>query len=231
MNQLPALGPNRNDRSAAVLKSLAGAVPWAGAALTEVINEIIPNQRIERIEKYLMYLAEELDKRKSETLAEELKKPENVDLFEEGAYQAVRALSDERKLYIARCVAQGIADIEQLEKKREKRVLRLLGELDDEEILLLKAFSEHNSDIFSQLRPQPAVIGAPSEVIYNEALYKSGINNLERLGLITGRYRTPKKGELPEFDDRTGKLKGSPSSVSSLGRLVLESIGLLENPN
>ena len=56
----PALGSNASDRLAALLRSTTGLVPGAGAALAEIITALIPNQRIERIEKYLLYLHEEL---------------------------------------------------------------------------------------------------------------------------------------------------------------------------
>jgi hypothetical protein len=52
-------------------------------------------------------------------------------------------------------------------------------------------------------------------------------NHLLQLGLLTNTYRKPKSGELPEFDDRTGTLKGSGRSLTPLGRLLLRTIDVL----
>ena len=67
--------------------------------------------------------------------------PENVNLFEEGAFQSVRALSNERKEYIANAVANGITG-EAKDGLESKRLLNLLGELDDAEIIVLSSRQE-----------------------------------------------------------------------------------------
>ena len=118
-------------------------IPIVGQALAEVITELVPNQRVERVEKYLLYLSEEIDSLKVENVDAVMKRPENVDLIEDGVYQAIRALSDERKRYLVRAVAQGIG-AEARDKLNEKRVLALIGDLDDSDLLLLDAFASGN---------------------------------------------------------------------------------------
>jgi hypothetical protein len=66
-----------------------------------------------------------------------------VALFEEGAYQASRAFSEERRRQIAELVAGGIAD-ERRDYLESRRVLRLLGELDDGEVVLLAGYLSPN---------------------------------------------------------------------------------------
>src|ERR1700692_2419056 len=108
--RLPELGPGGGDRTAAVIRSVISNVPIVGQTLAEIRTELIPNQRIERVEGYLKLLAMELDELK--VSAEAAKVPESIDLIEDGAYQAVRALSEERRQYLARAVATGIAEDE-----------------------------------------------------------------------------------------------------------------------
>lgn len=225
----PDFGDNANDKTVAVLKSVAGLVPWAGTALGEIISQIIPNQRIERLEKYLQHLALQLNQMQIPNVQDKIKSAENVDFFEDGAYLAARALSDERMKYIANCVANGIAK-DQLDKTREKRVLRLLQDLDDEEILLLNGYcgqTKEAKNVFTELRPEPTCIGSSTEVISEETLFEKGIANLEKLGLIETHYPFAKKGEPLKFDS-FGKIQKGQKKITWLGRILLKNIGLIE---
>jgi hypothetical protein len=47
-------------------------------------------------------------------------------------------------------------------------------------------------------------------------------DNLRRLGLLQTKYKKPKKGELPEFDEKTGMMKAGSDQISRLGRLLLD---------
>ena len=50
----------------------------------------------------------------------------------------------------------------------------------------------------------------------------------ERIWLVWGcsefRFKKPKRGELPEFDEKTGMVKVGGYEITSLGRLLLRSI-------
>jgi hypothetical protein len=219
------VGDKAPDRIAAVMRSVVGAVPIVGSLLAEIVTEIVPNQRIERIEKFLLFLAEELDRRAIADLRDRITKPETIDLIEEGGLQATRALTDERKRYLARCVANGIAS-DELGAVREKRVLNLLAQLDDEELLILDAYeASPRENKFEHLVPEPAVVGSPPEVVNREALYRAARDKLERLGLLETRVRLDPRTKMPEWDTFTGQPKGS-RTVTRLGRLVLQRIGL-----
>lgn len=221
-SNLPKLGAGASDRLAAVLRGAAGAVPMVGSALAEIVTEIVPNQRLDRIESYLKLLNVELSAR--QVAADKMKQPENVDLIEDGAYQAARTLTDDRKQYIARVVAAGISADER-DKINEKRILGLLGELDDEEVLVLDAYASRDRDKFARLLPKPATIGAPEDVISRDALYKAAVAKLERLSLLEHRVHLDSKTKLPEFDPFTGQPKGH-NQITWLGRLLLKRIGL-----
>jgi hypothetical protein len=223
----PALGAGGGDRTAAIVRSVVALVPFVGQALAEIITEIVPNQRIERAEQYLLYLSEELDALKLENVEAVMKQPKNVDLIEDGAYQAVRAFSDERKRYLARAVAQGIGAHE-TDKLNEKRVLALIGDLDDGDLLLLEAFASGNSrfEKFEKLRPEyPTINSQRPAKAERWGLYEASLARLERLSLIRKHVNVDNDTKLPEFDPFTGEPRGY-HLVTSLGRLVLSRIGL-----
>ena len=45
--------------------------------------------------------------------------------------------------------------------------------------------------------------------------------HLRRLGLLRTTYKKPKKGQLPEFDEKTGMMKAGSDRTTALGRLLL----------
>jgi hypothetical protein len=116
------LGPTGRDRLVAVLRGVVGFAPLAGPALAELITEIIPNQRLGRIESYLRKLAERLEELEVVDAGAAMREPESIDLFEDGASQAARALSEGRRDQLVRLVADGISG-ERRDYLESKRVL------------------------------------------------------------------------------------------------------------
>jgi hypothetical protein len=106
-DEVPPLGNTSRDLVTALAKGAAGAMPFAGGIIAEIIGQVIPQQRIERIEVYARYLNERLESMDQGETNSKMKYSENVALFEDGALQSARAISDERKLHIARIVAHG----------------------------------------------------------------------------------------------------------------------------
>ncbi len=232
--QPPALGPTNTDRIATVLRAVTGALPVVGAALAEIITDIVPDQRLERVEKYLLYLQEELTRLSPDHIQHRMKELAAIDLIEDGAYQAVRALTDERQRYIVRCVASGIAS-DDLDHIREKRVLGILSQLDDEEIMILDAYGsdpQTSREKFRKLQPQPAVIGSDRETVVRQELYEAAQVKLERLSLLRRQIDFDRSAEqnlglkVPEFDQFSGQPIGH-ISITPVGQLVLRKIGLL----
>ena len=105
-----ATGLNTTDLLVSSAKSIVGIAPYVGPLLAELVGTFIPNQRIDRLGKY----AEELDKRLSkfeqDFLKEEMCKDECIDCFEEGFRQATRALSDDRRKYIASIIENSLSN-------------------------------------------------------------------------------------------------------------------------
>jgi hypothetical protein len=197
--KLPELGPGGADRTAAVarvmISSLAagfpGLGPLIGQALSEVVSELIPNQRIDRVEKYLLMLGEEIALLKIPNVDDAIKRPENIDLIEDGAFQAVRALTDERKRLIAKVVAKGIANEDQT-KLDHKRIMNLLAQLDDEQITVLAA---HGSGFVAarmqKIRPEIPSGVSPQPVAERYWFFERCESELMRLGLLERRITRP----------------------------------------
>jgi len=133
---------NRSDYAAILIRGLVGAVPWLGPLTAELITTRIPNQKIDRIISVLKLLEDkinflELDKAYIET---RFTSEEFADLLEDALPQAARALSEERKEYIANLLKNSLTR-EDLDHAGKKKLLALLGELLDPEIILLHYYS------------------------------------------------------------------------------------------
>jgi hypothetical protein len=230
--KLPALGATWQDAASAVAKGAFGSIPIVGSMLGEVMGLIIPNQRLDRIEAYLRFLGERLEKENVDSLGENLRDPERIDLFEEGAVQSLRAVSDERKAYIASIVANGLSGDER-DILQAKRLLRLLSEVDDGQIIVLVSYIErnyHDAGFREQhkalLEPIGTHAGSRQEDVEADALHELARAELLRLGLLKSEFRLPMKGQNPNFDPKTGMLKAGSRSLTLLGRMLLVQIGL-----
>ena len=230
----PNLGPDSPDRAGALLRSAAGLVPGAGALISEIINELIPNQRQERLEIYVRMLSKKLDCLSEEVAHSRLHRIEAIAVFEDGAFQAARATSDERREHISSVVAFGISG-EEKDLIEAKRLLGILQEVDDVQLVILSSYLWKNrhdekfqtlhADILSGPR---AHLGSDRKEIDESVIYDLARQKLVSLSLLRPKFSKPKRGELPEFDDKTGMIKSSGNEITPLGRLLLRRAGLAD---
>ena len=220
----PPAGNAAPDRIVAALRAVASAVPIAGGVLAEIVNEIIPNQRIDRIESYLKNLAIEIDALKMDDVSDRMLRPSNIALIEQGAYQAARAISEERRKRIAACVARGISNSDK-EAAGFERVLWLIGEMDDHELALLAAYFTGNSKSWARLGSQHATINAKQSDRDRALLHKAALIKLEKLGVFDFRYDYKPGTTDPVFEKSSGKPRGF-YEISAIGRLVVKMAGL-----
>ena len=230
----PPVEPTPRDRTLSAVQGLTGVLPVIGSIVANLLNQIIPEQRWERIREYLRKLESRVAAVEAQTLASALREPRKVDLFEDGAAQAGRALSSERLDYIATLVARGLTSGER-EEIEAKRLLKLLGQIDDDQIVILQSkLSRHmRSEEFYErhgevLEPVGAHLGSSRDELDREAMYRLARRQLVDLGLLDQTFRKPRKGDLPEFDEKTGMMKSQGTRLSPLGRLLLRHIGLAE---
>jgi hypothetical protein len=92
---------NYVDHLVALTKGTVGLVPFLGGFLAEFIGVIVPNQRQDRIAKYVEILGKILASTEEAQFKARSKDEGFLDLFEDGLLHAVRAQTDERMLYIA----------------------------------------------------------------------------------------------------------------------------------
>ena len=199
MNQLE---PNRRDRLVSIAKAAAGALPYIGTLVGEILDSVVPNLRFERMVNYLKNLEAEvirIDERMA-SFEKHIKTEEGLDIFEEGMIQASRSISKDRKERLARLVARSLS-ADELKYEESRKLLNLYRELTDPEIVWLIFYSlnpvlgkgphtdwvEKHPEI---LRPISREIGAPQEQHERAALQDSYKATLLRLGLIEERNRT-----------------------------------------
>ena len=198
--------------------------------MAEIIGSLIPDQRIDRIASLLKILESKIDEEDKDKVEKRMLEEKSIDLMEDGFMQAARALSEERIEYIASLLKNSLTN-EDLEHIAYKRLLSLLGELNDIEVLILTSrlgsiaeqqeFRRKHQDV---LAIPPFYLGAPQEQVDKHAIYETYEANLVRLGLLSLWFEEPEQGKLPEFDAETGMLKAHGYYITSLGKLLLRSI-------
>lgn len=144
----------------ALAKGALGMLPL-GSIFAELLTEFIPMQRRERIDQYLHALSEKLDGMDEADFSNKLKDPEAVDLFEEGGFQTARAVSIDRKEYIARVVAKGLSG-DEVATLQAKRMLNILQSLDDDQIIRLASYLHKNHFDDAFFEKHKAVLEAPA---------------------------------------------------------------------
>ena len=227
------------DHLTSVIKSVVGAVPVAGPFLCEVAGVVVPNQRIDRLAKFAQELADRLGAVEDDVLRSQLKDENFTELVEESMRQASRSTSDERRKYIASILANGIKsdDVDYIETKH---LLRLLGEINDIEVVWLRAYyewhwggqreSEFERTHADTLSPIVATMGSSQEERDKAAMQESYRMHMERLGLLRSRIRYDSRTKLPEFDRDTG-FKKSGYDITPMGQLLIRYIDMVPETN
>jgi hypothetical protein len=196
-------------------KGAIGAIPVVGPLIAELVGTLIPEQRIDRIAKFVQELGKKVSGLERDYIKSQLRDEHFSDLLEEGFFQASRSLSDERRTYIASLIANSLSS-EEIEYQESKYLLRILDEINDVEIIWLWFFvhltSAAKADARSKhpevLKPVTTVVNSPQATRDKAALQKSYKEHLVRLGLLD-------------------KEKES-YSLSSMGRLLLRQVGLID---
>ena len=188
----PPLGETGSDVAARTISALAGAIPCVGPILQITINETIKNVRLDRIETFLLYLQDRIDEN---NLKHSLNTPDGLDIFEEGISQSARALSEERKQYIADLVSNGMK-ASGVEKQQIRHFLRILTQIDDAQIIILCSYQSKyrrigdiNSDNFFNkhkdvLGPFSREIGRANDDIDKAQLKDALEHHLSSFGLL-----------------------------------------------
>jgi len=214
----------------ALATGLANYIPKVGPIIAEAINVNIPRQKIDNLIIFAQVLGDRIKYLEDDLVTQKTQTAEFNDLLEDVLHQASRALTDERRQHIAALLTNSLSS-EDLAHVEQKKLLALLGELNDAEIQMLKyyslqgteqrEFAERHTELFT---PISRTFGAPQINLDKGALQDSYRNKLMEVGLVRPVFKKPAKGTVPEFDDNTGRLKASSHTATSLGRLLLRYI-------
>lgn len=223
------LDDDYRDQLVAIGKGAASLIPLVGGPLGEIIGAAIPNQRADRIAAYIRGLDARITELAADVQAGLSANAAKLDLIVEGGYQSARAMSSERVAQITEAVARGLAE-DETDVIRRRRLLILFGELDDDEVALLNAYGRvyagADRQAFAAInRPNPVHLQSPPEDVERGRLYNLGKEHLLRLDLLQRNYGAVKKGQLPEFDAKSGQFKHTVQ-IASLGRMLLKEIGM-----
>jgi hypothetical protein len=225
-----ATGNKLPDRVAASLRALVSSIPFAGGALCEIINEIIPNQRIDRIERFLTFLSEEMEALRATNQYPTAEGPQ-LELFEMGLRAAASTSAAEKQSYLAKCVAKGLTKADS-QAIRAQRIARIISELDAEEMIVLLSYTKFSigeSQEFCEQYPEifdvPALLfGSNQDARKRNAEYEAAKRHLIALGLLS---------EEIQFDRETGTARrfgfevDKDTDITLVGRLVLFYAGLI----
>jgi hypothetical protein len=213
------------DYVASAAKSALGIVPFAGNLLSEIAGNVIPNQRIDRIVKFAEALQDRLSVLEESVVKESLSNENFTDLVEESLRQAAKSLSDERRNYISSLVVNSISS-EDIEFFESKHLLRILGELNDIEVVWLRFFLNpvmSGDSVFRKkhshiLNPIGAHFGSGQSEIDKSTLQNSYKEHLASIGLL-------EKEIDMDTSSRGVKLKTKGYKITSFGRLLLRELG------
>lgn len=204
MNQLE---PNSKDRLVSVAKAVAGTLPYIGTLVSELLDNIVPNLRFERIVVFLQTLDSRVSQidEKLEYFKTNLASEEGIDLLEEGMLQASRSISRERKERLAFILEKSLTK-ENLKYEESRKILNIFRELTDPEVIWLIYYSleprlgkglhsdwvEQHPDVLNPISKTTTGLNEQSE---NENLEKAALQDsyketLIRLGLIESNGRT-----------------------------------------
>jgi len=237
------MNTTKTDIATVIGKGLLGAIPFVGPLAAEIIGAVIPNQRIDRIESFLKILESKIDEKEKVKIKERIFTPESIDLIEDCFIQASRALSEERNEYIASLLKNGLTD-EDLKYIEYKRLLFILEELNDIEVIILKSYVISSKSEYYELHKniltEPlATEASAQDVVDKLTIYRTHREHLTNLGLLktifdtqrspkfdknTGNFESPE--EFPIFDKSIGMFKIRDYKITVLGELLLRSIGL-----
>ncbi len=222
---------NAIDYVTAGAKAALGIVPFAGSLLAEIAGSVIPKQRVDRIADFAAKLEARIAYLERERFSEAVTNEEFTDLTEEALRQASRATTPERRDYLATLLASSLSP-EAISYSETKHLMRLLGDLNDVEVIWLRFFADStiNGDKeframhANVLQPRRAYISSSTADVETQTLQKSYVEHLIRLGLVEEKIHKDRDGK-PEFDRFSGGFKVSYRRISALGSLLLRQIG------
>lgn len=224
------------DYVVSAVKAVLSAAPFVGSALAEFAGVLIPNQRMDRVAAFVLELERRLSQSEQAKLADRLQAPEFGEVVEESLRQASASLSEDRRKYLAALV-QTALDSEQISAADSRHMLRLLGQINDVEVIVLRSHlvetlsgdDEFRSQHSAVLDPVAATLGSGQDEIDREALWEGYRFHLAELGLLQEKLAVDNRTKQPVFEASQGRFKIAGHRLTALGRLLLRMIDFTED--
>lgn len=205
----------------------------AVSILSEIVNSIIPNQRLDRMAEFISELdirLTELCKKFPDEFVDSLLKNEQFhNLIIEGGNQAIRAVNRDRIKYLVSIIEYGISD-ETVDYEMSMYLMRILGDLSDPEIIFLKYYyltrfnpvnreqyaEKHQNIIYPKLPFSDNINEYVMQKLYTVNLEKYGLVSTEKIYDKNNRIKIDGNSLLPEI--RTVQ-------ITPLGVMIINRIG------
>ncbi|MCL2608326.1 MAG: hypothetical protein FWD94_00255 [Treponema sp.] len=130
---------NTSDNIASAIKLYSNIFPGLGSLLGEIICNYIPNQRLDRVTKYLSELNDTVEK-----LSDEIKtNKDKINLIETGLKVSANSTFNEKCEWIANIVLKGLCD--DIEIPTAESIINIVSQLNYEQIIVLYYYVKYYS--------------------------------------------------------------------------------------
>lgn len=219
---------DKNDILATIIKSAVSFIPYIGGPIAEVVGYVIPNQRLDRLVRFFEKLREKVDN--FDEVINKLSKTNLMflDLFEDELLQVSRATTEERIDYLSNLLVCGI-NSDEVDLLSAKQLLRILGQLNDAEIIWLNYYYTNFSEDFLEkhsalLQTIPRYLNMDDENFRASVIQESYKLRLEELHLIEPKLKVDNKTGLPKLNFSNTGFEKSYTKITPLGRQLIEII-------
>ena len=240
MSEKESLNTYRIDYLTSTFRATAGLLPVIGPAMAELAS-LIPGQRVDRVVEFLKVLDKRIEQlaQSQDEIKNKFAQEGFFELCEEACEQAAKTNSEDRRKYLAGIIAKGLTS-EEIDIQESQHLLRLLGELNDIEVLVLRFYWNDllNGDVeFRQKHgkvvfPPMPHFGSSQEDLDKASLHSSYQSHLTSLGLLTPEYKEEQlahyvsdKGSYIQPKIKTSEIK--IYKITPLGQLFLYNIEIV----
>lgn len=147
MEKNDELERNITDHLTSIVKSGVGFFPGIGTALGEIVSYLVPNQRLDRVAKYLYKINDKI-----ETLSNEIKNNrDKINLIETGLKASANSIFDEKCEWIANVVIQGLYD--DIDISVADNIINIVSQLNNEQIIILYYYVNYDNKPMIEKEP------------------------------------------------------------------------------
>lgn len=187
MNELKT---NKNDLILSAIKALSASIPIIGSIINELIENVIPNQRLARACAFLEKLEKKVQVLENGKIKDNFNHPEFINLLEEAVAQVFKSVSEDRIDHVASILFNSIKGKE-IEYDEAKIYLKLLDDVTDKEIIILgskyytfRDYPEYHERHQVHLELNTPTLASDNSEIEEYNVYQSYLQHLAVLGLL-----------------------------------------------